>query len=72
VDARPLDQLEPAALTDAVLSGIWAEVARLRAARIAHRDLRLAGVLAFRLVTFWLPILPGWLVFRRLLRERLL
>jgi undecaprenyl-diphosphatase len=25
-----------------------------------------AGVLAFRLVTFWLPILPGWLAYRRL------
>ena len=25
-----------------------------------------AGVLAFRLLTFWLPILPGWLAYRRL------
>jgi glycosyltransferase 2 family protein len=25
-----------------------------------------AGVLAFRLLTFWLPILPGWLVYRGL------
>ena len=32
----------------------------------------IAGVLGYRLVTFWLPILPGWLVFRRLVRERLL
>jgi hypothetical protein len=23
-------------------------------------------VLAFRLVTFWLPILPGWLAYRSL------
>jgi uncharacterized membrane protein YbhN (UPF0104 family) len=28
-----------------------------------------AGVLGFRLVTFWLPILPGWLAFRSLRRE---
>jgi undecaprenyl-diphosphatase len=32
----------------------------------------LAGVLAFRLVTFWLPILPGWVVFRRLVQEGVL
>jgi uncharacterized protein (TIRG00374 family) len=25
-----------------------------------------AGVLAFRLLTFWLPILPGWVAFRSL------
>ena len=25
-----------------------------------------AGVLSYRLVTYWLPILPGWLCFRRL------
>jgi glycosyltransferase 2 family protein len=25
-----------------------------------------AGVLAFRLLTFWLPILPGWLAYRAL------
>lgn len=29
----------------------------------------IAGVLGFRLVTFWLPTLPGWLVFRRLARH---
>ena len=28
-----------------------------------------AGVLAFRLLTFWLPIVPGILVFRRLSRD---
>jgi undecaprenyl-diphosphatase len=31
-----------------------------------------AGVLAFRLVTFWLPILPGWLAFRSLTKRDLL
>ena len=25
-----------------------------------------AAVLAFRLLTFWLPILPGWLAYRTL------
>jgi len=29
----------------------------------------IAGVLTFRLLTFWLPLLPGWLVFR-VLRAR--
>jgi undecaprenyl-diphosphatase len=28
-----------------------------------------AGVLAFRLVTFWLPALPGWFAFRSLRRQ---
>ena len=54
VDGRSLDQLEPAALTDTVLSGVWAEVARLHAARIAHRDLRLANVLVDRNGVPWL------------------
>jgi glycosyltransferase 2 family protein len=30
------------------------------------------GVLAFRLVTFWLPILPGWLAFRSLRRTQVI
>ncbi|MEA2844542.1 MAG: hypothetical protein QOJ69_2213, partial [Actinomycetota bacterium] len=32
----------------------------------------LAGVLTFRLATYWLPILPGWLSFRHLRRIELL
>lgn len=31
-----------------------------------------AGVLAFRLATFWLPIVPGWLAFRSLTNRQLL
>ena len=31
-----------------------------------------AGVLAFRLATFWLPIIPGYLAFHRLTRRELL
>jgi len=31
-----------------------------------------AGVLGFRLLTFWLPILPGWLAFQRLRRRQVL
>jgi len=31
-----------------------------------------AGVLAFRLVTFWLPIIPGYLAFRSLTQRDLL
>jgi len=30
----------------------------------------IAGVLAFRLLTFWLPILPGWLAYRALRADR--
>jgi len=31
-----------------------------------------AGVLAYRLATFWLPIIPGWLAFRSLSHRQLL
>ena len=33
-------------------------------------SLALASVLTFRLATFWLPILPGWLAFRQLERHQ--
>ncbi|SPT51149.1 lysylphosphatidylglycerol synthase domain-containing protein [Actinomadura madurae] len=36
---------EPRSMNDRCLRQIWTEVARLRAARIAHRDLRLANIL---------------------------
>jgi glycosyltransferase 2 family protein len=29
----------------------------------------IAGVLVFRLATFWLPIAPGWFAFRHLRRS---
>jgi undecaprenyl-diphosphatase len=45
VDGRPVDSLEAAALDHALLSRIWAQVARLREARIAHRDLVASNVL---------------------------
>ncbi len=45
LDARPLDTFEPSEVTDKVLGEVWANVVRLREARIAHRDLRLANVL---------------------------
>ena len=32
----------------------------------------MAGVLTFRLLTFWLPILPGFLAFRYLQRRQVL
>ena len=31
-----------------------------------------AGVLSFRLLTFWLPIIPGYLAFRSLAKRELL
>jgi glycosyltransferase 2 family protein len=40
-----LDRLDAATVDDRLLAAIWAEVAKLRAAGIAHRDLRRANVL---------------------------
>jgi undecaprenyl-diphosphatase len=40
-----------------------AYVAALAAAGV-EASLAVAGVLVFRLVTFWLPTLPGWFAFR--------
>jgi undecaprenyl-diphosphatase len=31
-----------------------------------------AGVLSFRLATFWLPTFPGWLAFRNLRRNEII
>ena len=44
IAGRSLDRLEPAELTDEVLARVWAQFARLRTHRVAHRDLRLANV----------------------------
>lgn len=44
IDGRSLDGVEPEEVTDAVLAGIWEQMAILRAHGIAHRDLRLANV----------------------------
>jgi undecaprenyl-diphosphatase len=44
VPGTSLDRLAAAAISDDVLRRLWGEVAKLRAARIAHRDLRLANV----------------------------
>ncbi|HEY4611138.1 MAG TPA: phosphotransferase [Ilumatobacteraceae bacterium] len=44
IKGRSLDRLEPAQLTDSVLTSIWRLVGQLRARRIAHRDLRLANI----------------------------
>ena len=45
VAGETLDRLHPAQVDDRLLAAVWAEVARLHAARIAHRDLRRANVL---------------------------
>ncbi|MBD5787632.1 flippase-like domain-containing protein [Cellulosimicrobium terreum] len=45
VDGRPLDDVDPAGLTDDVLRAAWGEVARLRDARVAHRELTLRHLL---------------------------
>ena len=44
IAGRSLDRLEPAELTDEVLTRVWAQFAQLRTHRVAHRDLRLANV----------------------------
>jgi glycosyltransferase 2 family protein len=44
VAGRSLDRLEPAEVTDEILTAIWRQVGLLRAHRIAHRDLRLANI----------------------------
>lgn len=44
ISGRSLDRLEPAEMTDDLLTKVWTELARLRTHRIAHRDLRLANV----------------------------
>jgi glycosyltransferase 2 family protein len=45
VAGETLDRLDAAKVDDRLLAAVWAEVARLRAAGIAHRDLRRANVL---------------------------
>jgi glycosyltransferase 2 family protein len=44
IRGRSLDRLDEAEVTDEVLGRVWAQLARLRSHRIAHRDLRLANV----------------------------
>ncbi len=44
IDGRSLDGVDPDEITDAVLAGIWEQMAILRRHGIAHRDLRLANV----------------------------
>jgi uncharacterized protein (TIRG00374 family) len=38
----------------------------------AQPALSVAGVLGFRLATFWLPIAPGWVAYRRLRKRGVL
>jgi len=45
VDGRPLDTLPPESIDAALLDRTWHEVARLHAARLAHRSLRAANIL---------------------------
>jgi glycosyltransferase 2 family protein len=45
VAGQTLDRLNAAQVDDRLLAAVWAEVGRLRAAGIAHRDLRRANVL---------------------------
>ena len=44
IDGSSLDGVAPERLTDGLLDAIWEQVVELRAAGIAHRDLRLANI----------------------------
>lgn len=48
IDGQSLDRLEPEAISDATLDTVWAQVLRLQAHGVAHRDLRLANLFAAR------------------------
>jgi uncharacterized membrane protein YbhN (UPF0104 family) len=54
LDATPLAALGADRVGDALLDELWGQVARMRAARLAHRDLRLANVLVDRAGRPWL------------------
>ena len=54
VDGTPLDQVDPARITDEVLREAWAGVARMRSIGIAHRDLRLGNWLLDDAGQVWL------------------
>ena len=45
LDGRTLADMRPDEVTDETLAALWGEVAKLRVARIAHRDLRLGNVM---------------------------
>ncbi len=45
IDGRPLDELRPDELTPGLLRDVWGQVARMHAARVAHRDLVASSVL---------------------------
>jgi undecaprenyl-diphosphatase len=54
LDARSLDAVDDAELTDELLAAIWAEVEKLHERRVAHRDLRLANVMLGRDGSPWI------------------
>lgn len=54
VAGRPLDSLAPDEITPQLLGEVWRQVARLRAARIAHHDLVASSVLVDRLGDPWI------------------
>jgi undecaprenyl-diphosphatase len=54
VDGRSLDGVPPEEITDEVLEEIWHQLARMRAVRLAHRDLRLANLFLGRDGKVWM------------------
>lgn len=45
IEGRALDRMAPADISDETLTACWEELAKLRVARIAHRDLRLGNLM---------------------------
>ena len=54
LSARSLNALDPGDISDGVLADMWTQAARLRQARIAHRDLRLANMMVDAEKRVWL------------------
>ena len=54
VAGRDLDRLPAASVTDAVLTDVWTQVARMHDARVAHRDLVTSNVLVDPLGQAWI------------------
>ena len=55
-----------AAPTPGGLGAVEAAIAAGLTATGIDGDVAVSATLVFRLVTFWLPVLPGWVAFQRL------
>ena len=60
VDGSALDQIPAQRLSDTMLRELWGQVDRLHRARIAHRSLRAANIVADGTGRPWVVDLPSW------------